>query len=327
GDAGSTRFYLSLEDDLMRIFASDRVGGLMKKLGMQRGEAIEHPWVNRAIENAQRKVEGHNFDIRKQVLEYDDVANDQRKVVYAQRNEMMAASDLSDVVKNIREDVLNDVISTFIIPGSLDEQWDIAGLENAIYEEFGSEMRIQQWLDNDDSLNEQGLRKRILETLFEDYHAKELLAGEAGMRNYEKYVLLNVLDKIWKEHLAAMDYLRQSIGLRGYAQKNPKQEYKRESFEMFSEMLDKIKHEAITILSKVKIQAREEVENIEERGHAQTENVNYQHEEVDAIHGSHEAEGEKTSKPFVREERKLGRNEPCWCGSGKKFKQCHGKLS
>ncbi len=328
GDDGSTRFYLSLEDDLMRIFASDRVGGLMKKLGMQRGEAIEHPWVNRAIENAQRKVEGHNFDIRKQVLDYDDVANDQRKVIYAQRNEMMSENDLSDVVKSIREDVLNDVISSFIMPGSLDEQWDIEGLEEALRGEFGSEMRIQYWLDKDDELNEDGLHRRILDTLVEDYQAKEQLAGEEGMRNYEKYVLLNVLDKIWKEHLAAMDYLRQSIGLRGYAQKDPKQEYKRESFEMFSEMLGKIKHEAISILSKVKIQGREEVENIEERGHAQTENINYQHDQVDGMHQEQEAENaEPSAQPFVRGERKVGRNEPCWCGSGKKFKQCHGKLT
>ena len=330
GDAGSTRFYLSLDDDLMRIFASDRVAGLMKKLGMQRGEAIEHPWVNRAIENAQRKVEGHNFDIRKQVLDYDDVANDQRKVIYAQRNEMMSEADLSGIVKDIREDVLSNVISSFIIPGSLDEQWNIAGLEEALKEEFGSDMPVQRWLDKEDDLNEDGLRKRILEVLIEDYQAKEQLAGAEGMRNYEKYVLLNVLDKIWKEHLAAMDYLRQSIGLRGYAQKNPKQEYKRESFEMFSEMLDKIKHEACSTLSKVKIQAREEVENIEERGHAQTENVNYQHEQADGMHQNQTSDNEASSapeQPFVRGERKVGRNEPCWCGSGKKFKQCHGKLT
>lgn len=327
GDPGSTRFYLSLQDDLMRIFASDRVGSLMKKLGMQRGEAIEHPWVNRAIENAQRKVEGHNFDIRKQVLDYDDVANDQRKVVYAQRNEMMSENDLSDIVNAIREDVLNNVISSYITPGSLDEQWDIKGLEKALYEEFGSDMPVQQWLDKEDELNEQGLRQRILETLIEEYRAKEQLAGEQGMRNYEKYVLLNVLDRIWKEHLAAMDYLRQSIGLRGYAQKNPKQEYKREAFEMFSEMLDKIKHEAISILSKVKIQAREEVENIEERGHAHTENVNYQHAQVDGMRAEQAAENETAAEqPFIRGEKKLGRNDPCWCGSGKKFKQCHGKL-
>lgn len=330
GDPGSTRFYLSLEDDLMRIFASDRVGSLMKKLGMQRGEAIEHPWVNRAIENAQRKVEGHNFDIRKQVLDYDDVANDQRKVVYAQRNEMMSENDLSDVVKAVREDVLDNVISSYIMPGSMDEQWDIEGLEKALYDEFGSDMPLRQWLDNDDELNEEGLRRRILETLVMDYQAKEQLAGEEGMRKYEKYVLLTVLDRIWKEHLAAMDYLRQSIGLRGYAQKNPKQEYKRESFEMFSEMLDKIKHEAISILSKVKIQAREEVENIEERGHTQTDNVNYQHEQVDGMHQDQKqeaaAENNATPEPYVRGEKKLGRNDPCWCGSGKKYKQCHGKL-
>jgi preprotein translocase subunit SecA len=332
GDPGSSRFYLSLEDDLMRIFASDRVGSLMKKLGMGRGEAIEHPWVNRAIENAQRKVEGHNFDIRKQVLEYDDVANDQRKVVYAQRNEMMSEADLSGIVEAIREDVLDNVISSFIMPGSLDEQWDIPGLEAALSEEFGSTMPIAQWLDEDDELNEDGLRRRILETLVSEYKAKEQIAGSEGMRNYEKYILLNVLDKIWKEHLAAMDYLRQSIGLRGYAQKNPKQEYKRESFEMFSEMLDKIKHEAITVLSKVQIQAREEVEHVEEQGYAQTENVNYQHDQVDGMRqeqaspeGEPAAEG--TAQPFVRGEKKVGRNEPCWCGSGKKFKHCHGKLS
>lgn len=332
GDPGSSRFYLSLEDDLMRIFASERVGSLMKKLGMERGEAIEHPWVNRAIENAQRKVEGHNFDIRKQVLEYDDVANDQRKVVYAQRNEMMSNIDLSGIVEVIREDVTNNIISGFIMPGSLDEQWDIPGLETALGEEFGINMPVAQWLEKDDDLNEEGLRKRILDTLVTEYQVKEQIAGSEGMRNYEKYILLNVLDKIWKEHLAAMDYLRQSIGLRGYAQKNPKQEFKRESFEMFTEMLEKIKHEVITILSKVQIQAREEVENIEEQGFAQTENVHYQHEQVDSMHQDKEAQnaeqdGETVAQPFVRGEKKIGRNEPCWCGSGKKFKHCHGKLT
>jgi preprotein translocase subunit SecA len=331
GDPGSSRFYLSLEDDLMRIFASDRVGSLMKKLGMEHGEAIEHPWVNRAIENAQRKVEGHNFDIRKQVLEYDDVANDQRKVVYAQRNEMMSEADLSGMVEIIREDVLNNVISSFIMPGSLDEQWDVPGLETALSEEFCSNMAVAEWLEKEDELNEDGIRRRILETLVTEYKAKEQIAGSEGMRNYEKYILLNVLDKIWKEHLAAMDYLRQSIGLRGYAQKNPKQEYKRESFEMFSEMLDKIKHEAIAVLSKVQIQAREEVENVEEQGHTQTQNVNYEHEQADGMHQEQagqegEQAGEGQAQPFVRGEKKVGRNEPCWCGSGKKFKQCHGKL-
>jgi preprotein translocase subunit SecA len=331
GDAGSSRFYLSLQDDLMRIFASDKVGGLMKKLGMQRGEAIEHPWVTRAIENAQRKVEGHNFDIRKQLLEYDDVANDQRKVIYAQRNEMMAADDLSDVVNNIREDVVNDIVSEYIPHGSLDEQWDLEGLQEALKNEFGQDMPVAQWMDDDHDLNEDGLRDKILQTLMADYEAKEQVVGSDGMRQYEKYVLLQVLDRLWKEHLAAMDYLRQSIGLRGYAQKNPKQEYKRESFNMFTELLDRIKHEAVTLLSKVQIRAREEVDDLEQQGHQQPDNVSYQHQQVEGMHESSQAEGgekgaSEPHQPYVRAERKLGRNEPCYCGSGKKYKQCHGKL-
>jgi len=332
GDPGSSHFYLSLQDDLMRIFASDKVGGLMKKLGMQHGEAIEHPWVTRAIENAQRKVEGHNFDIRKQLLEYDDVANDQRKVIYTQRNEMMAAEDLSEIVKNVREDVVNDIVSEYIPHGSLDEQWDLDGLQEAINHEFGQDMPVAQWMDEDADLNEDGLRDRILQTLIADYEAKEQMVGSEGMRQYEKYVLLQVLDKLWKEHLAAMDYLRQSIGLRGYAQKNPKQEYKRESFNMFTELLDRIKHEAITLLSKVQIRAREEVDELEQQGHQQPENVSYQHQQAGGMQEPAQAEGgeagaDESHKPYVRGERKLGRNEPCWCGSGKKFKHCHGKLS
>ncbi len=332
GDPGSSRFYLSLQDDLMRIFASDKVGGLMKKLGMQHGEAIEHPWVTRAIENAQRKVEGHNFDIRKQLLEYDDVANDQRKVIYAQRNEMMVADDLSDIVSSIREDVVNDVVSEYIPHGSLDEQWDLEGLQEAINNEFGLDMPVKQWMDEDHDLNEDGLRERILSTLVADYEAKEQLVGSEGMRQYEKFILLQVLDRLWKEHLAAMDYLRQSIGLRGYAQKNPKQEYKRESFNMFTELLDRIKHEAVSILSKVQIRAREEVEDLEQQGHQQPQNVSYQHQEAGAMREAEQAGEEAesarsaTQQPYVRSERKLGRNEPCWCGSGKKFKHCHGKL-
>ena len=229
GDAGSSRFYLSLQDDLMRIFASDKVGSLMKKLGMEDGEAIEHPWVNRAIENAQRKVEGSNYDIRKQLLEYDDVANDQRKVIYGQRNEMMAESDLSETVKSIREEIVNNTVSISIPEGSVDEQWDIDGLENAIKENFGEELAINNWLDQDNMLDETGLRRKIHSAILEAYEAKEQVVGSEGLRNYEKHVILNVMDKTWKEHLAAMDYLRQSIGLRGYAQKNPKQEYKREA--------------------------------------------------------------------------------------------------
>ena len=332
GDPGSSRFYLSLQDDLMRIFASDKVGSLMKKLGMEEGEAIEHPWVNRAIENAQRKVEGHNYDIRKQLLEYDDVANDQRRVIYAQRNEMMAEADLSETIKTIREEIVNDVISTYIPHGSLDEQWDIEGLESALDEEFGQALPVGRWLEEDNMLDEAGLRKKVHSAILEEFEAKEAMVGAEGMRNYEKHVMLNVLDKLWKEHLAAMDYLRQSIGLRGYAQKNPKQEYKREAFEMFSELLEKMKYEVISILSKVKIQSNEQVEQLEANQNPEVVNVNYHH--ADAA-GMQQPQGEaeapeaqrETAKPYQRTEKKIGRNDPCYCGSGKKFKQCHGKLS
>ena len=330
GDPGSSRFYLSLQDDLMRIFASDKVGSLMKKLGMQPGEAIEHPWVTRAIENAQRKVEGHNFDMRKQLLEYDDVANDQRKVVYSQRNEMMASDDLSGMIDAIRSDVVNAMVAEYIPHGSLDEQWDLNGLEEAIYNEFGMSLPVRQWVEKDEELTEDGVRERIIEVMLEDYRAKEAMVGAEGMRQYEKYVMLQVLDRLWKEHLAAMDYLRQSIGLRGYAQKDPKQEYKRESFEMFSEMLDRIKQEAISLLTKVKIRARDEVEDIEQQPPPQPVNVSYQHQQAGSMHDEAEsasADKPQSHKPYVRSDKKLGRNEPCWCGSGKKFKQCHGKLT
>jgi preprotein translocase subunit SecA len=333
GDAGSSRFYLSLQDDLMRIFASDKVGSLMKKLGMEEGEAIEHPWVNRAIENAQRKVEGHNYDIRKQLLEYDDVANDQRKVIYAQRNEMMAETDLSETIKTIREEVVNNIITASIPHGSIDEQWDIEGLENALEEEFGQKMPVAEWLDQDNMLDEAGLRRKILSEIVAEFEQKEQLVGAQGMRNYEKHVMLNVLDKLWKEHLAAMDYLRQSIGLRGYAQKNPKQEYKREAFEMFTELLERMKYEVITILSKVKIQQDEQAEQLDDLENAKVENVNYQHPDAQAMQQSEaeagpQEEGEQPpAQPYHREQKKIGRNEPCHCGSGKKYKQCHGKLT
>ena len=303
GDPGSSRFYLSLQDDLMRIFASEKVGALMKKLGMEEGEAIEHPWVNRAIENAQRKVEGHNYDIRKQLLEYDDVANDQRRVIYAQRNEMMAETDLSDTIKTIREEIVNDVISTYRPHGSLDEQWDIEGLETALDQEFGQALPVARWLEEDHMLDEAGLRRKIHSAIVEEYEAKEAMVGSEGMRNYEKHVMLNVLDKLWKEHLAAMDYLRQSIGLRGYAQKNPKQEYKREAFEMFSELLEKMKYEVISILSKVKIQSNEQVEQLEANENPEVVNVNYQHADASGMQqpqGEAEAPEERkvTAQPY-----------------------------
>jgi preprotein translocase subunit SecA len=328
GDAGSTRFYLSLEDDLMRIFASDRVAGLMKKLGMDEGEAIEHPWVSRAIENAQRKVEGHNFDIRKQLLEYDDVANDQRKVVYTQRNEMMHEEDLSEIIESIREDVIGLMFSNHISAGSLEEQWDVEGLQKIIEEEFAIDAPIQKWLDDDENLNEDALRQKIIDEIIHAYKEKEVLIGNDELRRFEKYVLLNVLDGHWKEHLAAMDYLRQSIHLRGYAQKNPKQEYKRESFEMFTEMLEKIKQEVVSLLSKVQIRSEEEMAALEQSQKMASE-MNYEHADVSAMENESEADkhDSEQQQPYVRSDIKVGRNDPCHCGSGKKFKQCHGKLT
>ena len=263
GDPGSSRFYLSLEDDLMRIFASERVSSLMQKLGMEEGEAIEHPWVTKAIENAQRKVEGRNFDIRKQLLEYDDVANDQRKEIYALRSELMADDDVSDRIASVREDVVSETIDDYIPPQSLDEQWDVPGLEEALEHEFGIKCEVANWLDRDDSLHEEPLRERISEEINGAYQNKEHSAGPELMRHVEKAIMLQVLDTSWKEHLAAMDYLRQSIGLRGYAQKNPKQEYKREAFEMFHSLIERFKREVVSILCKINIRAREDVEAVE----------------------------------------------------------------
>jgi len=331
GDAGTSRFYLSLEDSLMRIFASDRVSGLMQKLGMQEGEAIEHPWVSKAIENAQRKVEGHNFGIRKNLLEFDDVANDQRKVIYEQRNELMAIDDVSETVKAIRADVVNDVINNYIAPGSMDEQWDIPGLESAIETEFAQKFDIQGWLDADHDLHEETLRDKILAELEKAYQEKEEIAGPETMRHFEKSVMLQVLDQTWKEHLAAMDYLRQGIHLRGYAQKNPKQEYKREAFEMFTNLLDRIKLDVVSILSKVQVRTESDVAAVDEQRRSKSE-MQYLHDDASALQ---EEAGEdvpqedqhEAVQPFVRDGRKIGRNEPCPCGSGKKFKQCHGKLS
>lgn len=324
GDKGSSHFYLSLEDNLMRIFASERVSGLMQRLGMEDGEAIEHPWVSKAIQNAQRKVEGHNFDMRKQLLEYDDVANDQRKVIYTQRNELMSLDDISDSIEAIRFDVVNNIINAFVPPQSIEEQWDLEGLEESIEGEFGIQNDIRGWLKDDSSLHEESLREKILDSIVNAYKDKEKEASSETMRHIEKAVMLQVLDTQWKEHLAMMDQLRQGIHLRGYAQKNPKQEYKRESFEMFTEMLGRIKHEVVTILSRVQIRSDEEIEAMEAQRRQSSGDIEYQHEEASAM-GTTETEEEHT--PFVRGERKVGRNEPCPCGSGKKYKQCHGKLN
>lgn len=329
GDPGSSRFYLSMQDNLMRIFASDRVSGLMQKLGMEEGEAIEHPWVNKAIENAQRKVEGHNFDIRKNLLEYDDVANDQRKVVYGQRADLMATDDISATVENIRHDVVNEAINAYIPPESLDEMWDVQGLEKNLEASFGAHMPVQQWLDRDDKLHEESLRQKILDQLEQAYIEKEVLAGKEVLRHFEKAMMLKVLDEQWKDHLATMDHLRQGIHLRGYAQKNPKQEYKREAFELFTQMLERVKHEVVEFLSKVQVRAEEDVEAVEAQ-RRRTAPVSYRHDEAESAVGnaSLAADSQKPEQqPFVREGRKVGRNEPCPCGSGKKYKQCHGKLA
>ncbi len=329
GDPGSTRFFLSLEDNLMRIFASDRVKNLMQALGMEKGEAIEHRMVSNAIEKAQRKVEGHNFDIRKQLLEYDDVANDQRRVVYQQRDELMEAEDISDIIDSVRDSVVNEVINDYIPPQSIEEQWDIAGLEGQLKAEFHQELPVQQWLDEADTLHEESLRARILEELVAAYRAKEETIGAPVMRGFEKQVMLQTVDTRWKEHLATMDHLRQGIHLRGYAAKNPKQEYKREAFNLFQELLDSIKHDVIRILSYVQVQQESELEMLERKRREEQQQMRFQHADASALGGedtgAEAAEPEKT--PFVRGSEKVGRNDPCPCGSGKKYKRCHGSLS
>ncbi len=330
GDAGSSRFYLSMEDGLMRIFASDRVSNMMKKLGMEEGESIEHPWVTKAIENAQRKVEGRNFDIRKQLLEYDDVANDQRKVVYELRDELMNVDDISEMVELNREDVFEGILDQHIPPQSMDDTWDIKGLQDLLRAEFDLDMPIQQWLDEDDKLYEEALREKIMLTAVETYKSKEEVVGSSVLRNFEKAVMLQTLDGLWKEHLAAMDHLRQGIHLRGYAQKNPKQEYKRESFELFEGLLDSLKYDVIAILSKVRVQQQEDVERMEADRVAQAEAVarqqQLQHQSAENQLSDGTESAARGDSPMVREERKVGRNEPCPCGSGKKYKQCHGKI-
>ncbi|MBA2075510.1 preprotein translocase subunit SecA [Aeromonas veronii] len=328
GDPGSSRFYLSMEDTLMRIFASDRVTGMMKKLGMEEGEAIEHPWVTKAIENAQRKVEGRNFDIRKSLLEFDDVANDQRKVVYEQRNELLDTNDISETIHVIRDDVYGAVIDEYIPPQSLEEMWDVPGLEARLKADFALDLPLQQWLAEDDKLYEEKLRERILDEATKLYAHKEELVGKEVLRNFEKAVMLQTLDGLWKEHLAAMDHLRQGIHLRGYAQKNPKQEYKRESFDLFTQMLETLKRDVVSILSRVQVQERD-VEAMEEQQRQQAEAASrtYTHAAAESQLADEQAAGEEGHTTFVRDEQKVGRNDPCPCGSGKKYKHCHGQLT
>jgi len=340
GDNGSSRFYLSLEDSLMRIFASERVSGMMQKLGMEEGEAIEHPWVTRAIENAQRKVEGRNFDMRKQLLEYDDVANDQRKVIYEQRNEIMDAESIEPIIDAIRNNVINKVIDTFIPPNSPDEVWKIKDLEEILEKEFFNLIPISKWLAEDHELHEETLRQKIEQEIKAIYEQQAQRLGEENVRHYEKAIMLQVLDQHWKEHLAAMDYLRQSIHLRAYGQKNPKQEYKREAFEMFQQLLEDVKVQVVQIITQevfkaYDVQLANDLQVLQEK--------QQQKSPMQFIHSSTSAMPEELSpeqlaaqtalshkqpvqQPYVRDGKKVGRNDPCPCGSGKKYKQCHGKL-
>ncbi|ELP2674062.1 preprotein translocase subunit SecA [Vibrio parahaemolyticus] len=329
GDAGSSRFYLSMEDSLLRIFTSDRMASLIQS-GMEEGEAIESKMLSRSIEKAQRKVEGRNFDIRKQLLEYDDVANDQRKVVYELRDELMNVDDISDMIEQNRVDVLTAIIDEYIPSQSLEDMWDVEGLQERLKADFDLDAPIKQWLEEDDKLYEEALREKIISLAVEVYKAKEEVVGAQVLRNFEKSVMLQTLDTLWKEHLAAMDHLRQGIHLRGYAQKNPKQEYKRESFELFEGLLEALKTDVITVLSRVRVQQQEEVERMEEQRRAQAEEAARRAQAQHAAAENQLADGEESegsNQPVVRDERKVGRNEPCPCGSGKKYKQCHGQIN
>jgi preprotein translocase subunit SecA len=327
GDPGSSRFFLSLEDNLMRIFASDRVKGMMQRLGMEKGQAIEAGLVSKSIENAQRKVEAHNYDIRKHLLEYDDVANDQRKVIYSQRNDLLEADDIQEMIEAIRTDVVDAMISTYIPPGSVDEQWDMDGLQKQLYVDFGIDAPVRQWVETEKNLYEDQLRERIQALVADGLKAKEDLIGAENMRRLERDVMLHVLDTEWKDHLAAMDYLRQSVGLRGYAQKNPKQEYKREAFEMFEQLLERIKHDVIAFL--MRIQLNEPQQAAVQFDEPSEEAMQFQHPNVENAFADDEevVEASFDNATYEREGDKVGRNDPCPCGSGKKYKHCHGKLN
>ena len=337
GDPGYSRFYLSAEDNLLRIFMSEGMKNFFRKLGMEHGEAIEHGMVTRSIEKAQRKVEGRNFDIRKQLLEYDNVANDQRTIVYRQRNELMASDDITDLLDGMREEVVGQLVDDFIPPQSVPEQWDVPGLEQSIETEFGSRQAIQSWLDEDDQLYEEQLKEKLTSLLSEEYIQKCGIVGDR-MREFEKQITLQILDRLWKEHLATMDHLRQGIFLRSYGGKNPRQEYKREAFAQFTELMMALQQEVIKVLSHIQIKQDEAADSIERQREEENARarMNYQHQAVSALSnaeaenaqaaGSEQGSAEKQT-PFVRDVPKVGRNDPCPCGSGKKYKQCHGKIA
>jgi preprotein translocase subunit SecA len=335
GDAGSSRFYLSLEDNLMRIFAADWVQRAMKFLGMKEDDRIEDRLVSKQIEKAQRKVEGHNFDIRKQLLEYDDVANDQRKVIYQQRNELLEAESFQETVAGVREDVFRTLVHEHVPPNSVDEQWNLPALEKTLAGDFGIQVDLQRLLKEREEIPAEDIEAAVVEAVDRFFREKEALVGSEMMRALEKHVMLNVVDTNWKEHLARMDYLRQGIHLRGYAQKQPKQEYKREAFELFSEMLDKIKRDMVTLLARVRIRTEEEAAALEaadrQRMEAQARRMQFRHPETGDLGADDEAAafagaGHAGAQP-VAEMPKVGRNDPCPCGSGKKFKHCHGQLA
>ncbi len=328
GDPGSSRFYLSLEDNLMRIFAADWVQKVMARMGLKEDDIIESPLVTKQIANAQRKVEAHNFDIRKNLLDFDDVNNDQRKVIYGQRNELLEAASIQDNIEGIRHDVVSDLVERFVPADSVDDQWDLPGLEAELAAELGVQMALVQLHKDEAELDAEQIRKRVLDTVDAAFAAKEAQVGNDTMRMLEKHVMLNVLDQNWKEHLARMDYLRQGIHLRGYAQKQPKQEYKKEAFELFSELLEKVKREVVSLLARVRIRTEEEVAQAEAQERARAEAVarqmQFQHAGMGGLGADEEAaDVEQLQQAFAM----AGRNDPCPCGSGKRFKHCHGQLA
>ena len=330
GDPGASRFYISLDDNLMRIFMGN-MAGIMQKVGMERGEAIESGMVTNSIERAQRKVEGRNFDIRKQLLEYDDVANDQRQIIYSQRDQLLDEDDVAEMITNIRADVIHTGIDRFIPPMSVEEQWDIPGLEQYLKTEFAQELPVASWLEEDTNLHEETLRERIIGSVQSTYDEKGSLIGDA-MRQIEKQVTLQVLDGLWKDHLQTMDQLRQGIHLRAYANKNPKQEYKREAFELFEALLERLKQEVVRILSHLQIKRQDEAELIEQkrREEAERQQLAFQHAQASALPEAEQEAGQQAEapqQPMVRDAPKVGRNDPCPCGSGKKYKQCCGALN
>ncbi len=326
GDAGKSRFYLSLEDNLLRIFGGDRLTGIMKRIGMEKGAALESRILTNSIENAQRKVEAHNFDIRKQLLEYDDVANEQRKVIYHQRDELLSADSIYDTIASVRHQVVDNVISQYIPPQSLEEQWDVAGLEAQIQKDFGLQLPIHEWLDKEENLHEENLRERIQNFIKETYQKKESQVDPSVLRQFEKAIMLQTLDAYWREHLAAMDYLRQGIHLRGYAQKNPKQEYKRESFDLFVELLNRINYQVVSLLTKFEVREEDDVKAVEAQ-RREASHFKMQFEHAGAASLGDDGEQDEAQVIPLRDERKIGRNESCPCGSGKKYKHCHGTLS